>query len=185
MGDDGPVSIAPRGFLGSLFRGLPSGPAYLMLKPNVQVRDEDGVLVAEFWDCLRLDPAPVQDLRRKVEDHLRRHGRPDVVVDLNGVGFAGSAALGGFLTLHRTVKPHGGRVIFCNVDATVAEVFRVSKLDSFFVFSTDLPAALAIARTEPTGPSPSARPPSPDGTASGSSLSSAPPPVRRGRDRKV
>ena len=34
-----------------------------MLKPTVEVRNEGGVLVAEFWDCLRLDPAPVRDIR--------------------------------------------------------------------------------------------------------------------------
>ena len=26
-----------------------------MLKPRVQTQRENGVLVAEFWDCLRLD----------------------------------------------------------------------------------------------------------------------------------
>ena len=27
-----------------------------MLKPSVQIHNMDGVFVAEFWDCLRLDP---------------------------------------------------------------------------------------------------------------------------------
>jgi anti-anti-sigma factor len=154
-----------------------------MLKPKVEVRDESGVLVAEFWDCLRLDPAPVQDLKVKLQDHLRRKGRPELVVDMKGVGFAGSAALGGFLTLHRTVKPLGGRVIFCNVDATVFEVFRVSKLDSFFAFVADVPAALALARSEPAESQSGDQPAVADGPAARPS-SSSPPPLRRGRDRK-
>jgi anti-anti-sigma factor len=158
--------------------------AQFMLKPNVEVRDELGVLVAEFWDCLRLDPAPVQDLKVKLQDHLRRKGRPELVVDLKGVGFAGSAALGGFLTLHRTVKPLGGRVIFCNVDATVYEVFRVSKLDSFFAFVADVPAALALARSEPSEAPSGDRPPVADGQATRPASSSLPP-LRRGRDRKA
>ena len=123
-----------------------------MLKPNVQVRDESGILVAEFWDCLRLDPAPVQDLKQKLEEHLRRAGKPELVVDLNGVGFAGSAALGGFLSLHRRVKPLGGRIIFwVIVDATVYEVFRVSKLDSFFAFVADVPALATCGCTGVVG----------------------------------
>ena len=28
-----------------------------MLKPSVQIHNVDGILIAEFWDCLRLDPA--------------------------------------------------------------------------------------------------------------------------------
>src|SRR3954447_21961918 len=100
-----------------------------MLKPMVQVRDEGGILVAEFWDCLRLDPAPVQELRKHYEDHVRRGGRPELVVDLNGVAFAGSAALGGFLGILKAARSHGGRVIFCEVDPTVFEVFPVSKIE--------------------------------------------------------
>jgi anti-anti-sigma factor len=116
-----------------------------MLKPSVEVRDEQGILVAEFWDCLRLDPAPVQELRRHYEARLRAKGRPELVVDLNGVGFAGSAALGGFVAIHRLAKQHSSRLIFCNVDPTVLEVLRVSKLENLFAIVADKPAALALA----------------------------------------
>jgi anti-anti-sigma factor len=137
-----------------------------MLKPRVQLRTEGGVLIAEFWDCLRLDPAPVSELRKEFEAHLRAQGRPEVVVDLNGVVFAGSAALGGFLSLNRLVRQSGGRVVFCHVDPNVLEVFRVSKLVPLFVFEPDLPAALAAVnspapRDEPEpgpGPGPAGSP---------------------------
>lgn len=132
-----------------------------MLKPTVQVLDVDGILVAEFWDCLRLDPAPIQDLRKQFDHHKARRGRPEVVVDLSGVGFAGSAALGGFLALRR----QGARLIFCNVDPTVREVFRVSKLEPLFGFETDRAAALAAANRdeadEPAAPPPAAPPSQP------------------------
>jgi anti-anti-sigma factor len=115
-----------------------------MLKPMVEVKNEGGVLVAEFWDCLRLDPNPVRDLRQHYEAHVRSKGKPDLVVDLNGVVFAGSAALGGFLALNRLARQQGGRVVFCNVDENVHEVFRISKLTPMFVFVEDRPAALAF-----------------------------------------
>jgi anti-anti-sigma factor len=115
-----------------------------MLKPRVQVRTEGGVLIAEFWDCLRLDPAPVSDLRKVFESHQRAKGRPELVVDLNGVTFAGSAALGGFLALNKLARQGGGRMVFCRVDPNVYEVFRVSKLVPLFTFETDVPSALAL-----------------------------------------
>jgi len=140
-----------------------------MLKPAVQVHNEDGILVAEFWDCFRLDPAPVQDLRKKYEDHLAAKGRPQVVIDLLGVGFAGSAALGNFMAMHRLAKQRGGQLIFCNVDPTVFEVFRVSKLDPLFSFAADRAAALAVAvRPEPEPPQ--------DGPPREDSPAAAPPP---------
>ncbi len=134
-----------------------------MLKPSVQTHNIHGVMVGEFWDCLRLDPGPVQELRTKYEAHLRAGGRPELVVDLLGVGFAGSAALGHFVALHRVARPANGRLIFCNVDPTVTEVFRVSKLEPLFTFVADRPEALAAAdKPEPAhGPAPA--PPSAGG----------------------
>lgn len=116
-----------------------------MLKPSVQIHNVNGVLVAEFWDCLRLDPAPIQELRKIYEAHVAAKGRPELVIDLLGVGFAGSAALGLFVSIQRFARQHGGRLIFCNVDPTVFEVFRVSKLNPLFSFVSDRMAALALA----------------------------------------
>ncbi len=113
-----------------------------MLKPSLETHNVDGVLVAEFWESLRLDPAPVSELRSHYEAHANGHGRPDLVVDLSGVGFAGSAALGNFVAIQRVVRSRGGRMVFCNVDPTVAEVFRASKLDALFEFTTDRAAAV-------------------------------------------
>jgi anti-anti-sigma factor len=141
-----------------------------MLKPAVQVHNEDGILVAEFWDCFRLDPAPVQELRKKYEDHLASKGKPRAVIDLLGVGFAGSAALGNFMAMHRLAKQRGGGLIFCNVDPTVYEVFRVSKLDPLFTFAVDRAAALAVAM-RPESETPAAGSPPQD------SQSPAPPPA--------
>jgi anti-anti-sigma factor len=118
-----------------------------MLKPSVQVHEHEGILIAEFWDCWRLDPAPVQELRSRYEAHRRKKGRPEIVIDLAGVGFAGSASLGIFVALHREARQHGGRLIFCNVEPTVLEVFRASQLAPLFEFVPDRSAALeAIAR---------------------------------------
>ena len=134
-----------------------------MLNPNVQVQNVDGVLVAEFWDCLRLDPAPVKELAKKFQAHLNNHGRPDLVIDMNGVIYAGSASLSGFLNLHRTCGPRGGKLIFCNVDETVMDVFRVTKLEPLFTFASDKAAALALTKANaagtPTGTNGPARPP--------------------------
>jgi anti-anti-sigma factor len=113
-----------------------------MLKPSVQIHNVDGIMVAEFWDCLRLDPAPVQDLRKHYEMHVQARGRPEIVVDLSGVDFAGSAALGNFTALHRLVRQNDGRIVFSDVSPSVFEVFRVSHLESLFDFVPDRAAAL-------------------------------------------
>src|SRR6187401_1351030 len=102
----------------------------MMFGAKVQVEDVAGALLAEFWDSYRLDPKPVADLRKILEKHLRRGSPAVLLVDLSGVGFAGSAALGGFVGMRKL----GVRVIFYNVEPTVREVFRVSQLENFFQF---------------------------------------------------
>lgn len=143
-----------------------------MLKPSVQIHHVNGHLLAEFWDCHRLDPAPIQDLRKHYDAHLRGGGGADLVVDLSGVGFAGSAALGGFLGLRKLAHPAGGRIVFCRVEPTVQEVFRVSKLDTLFAFAADRDAALALLAAPPDADG--VRPASPRPAAT-----SSPAPLRR------
>ncbi len=123
-----------------------------MLKPALETHNVDGILVAEFWDCFRLDPAPVQDLRAAYEKHSNGGGRPEVVVDLSGVGFAGSAALGNFVAMNRMARQRGGRLVLCNVDPTVREVLRASKLDVLFEFAGDRADALRLIKQGPPAP---------------------------------
>ena len=99
------------------------------------------------WIRLRCGISPAR------RAHLRGPGRPELVVDLSGVGFAGSAALGNFVALQRIIRQHGGRIVFCHVEATVSEVFRASRLESLFGFETDRDAALRSVRDRP-GPDP-------------------------------
>jgi anti-anti-sigma factor len=140
-----------------------------MLKPALETHNVDGILVAEFWDCLRLDPVPVQDLRAAYEKHVKNGGRPEVAVDLSGVGFAGSAALGNFVALHRAARQRGGRLVLCNVDPTVREVLRASKLDVFFEFAGDRADAVRVIKETPPAPAPAT-----DGDHQGAAPLSAP-----------
>src|ERR1700752_1166766 len=98
-----------------------------ILKPAVEVHTEPCALVAEFWESLSLDPAPIRELRTKYEEHLDSGGRPMLVVDMNGIASALSLALGQFVTLQKFARSRGGTIIFCNVDLMVQEVFRISK----------------------------------------------------------
>jgi anti-anti-sigma factor len=150
----------------------------------VEVRNEEGILVAEFWDCLRLDPNPVRDLRQHYETHLRNKGKPDLVVDMNGVVFAGSAALGGFLALQRLARQQGGRVVFCKVDENVHEVFRISKLAPMFAFVEDRPAAFAFLAKPGDGESEGGMTPTPPSSPLPTPTPRSDGPLRRNRRRE-
>ena len=78
-------------------------------------------------------------------------GNPDLIVDFSGVTFAGSAALSGFVNLQRACRQHGGRIVLCNLEPTVTEAFRISRLESFFLFARDLPAAFEALEARSAG----------------------------------
>jgi anti-anti-sigma factor len=137
--------------------------------------------VAEFWESLKLDPAPIKELRTKYEAHLESGGRPIIVVDMLGVAYALSLALGQFVTLQKFARTRGGTIIFCNVDLMVQEVFRISKLEALFEFATDRAAALEraaelAASAAGNGARPSGEKPPDDATAAEPASTAGPAP---------
>jgi anti-anti-sigma factor len=125
-----------------------------MLQPSVRIVEESGALVAEFWDCLRLDPQPVKDLRDHFEAHVRRKGRPDLVVDFFGVGFAGSSALSGFISLRKAVVAAQGKLVLCRLEPAVYDSFRLLRLDPLFRFTDSREGALEALKQAAPPPSP-------------------------------
>lgn len=117
-----------------------------MLKPSVRMQTVAGVPVADFWDCLRLDPAPVNELKQWLDRHLASGGQPDLVIDLAGVDFAGSAALGSFVALQRVCREAGGTFLFCRVEPSVRDVFRLSRLEPLFRFAPDVDDAVSLVQ---------------------------------------
>ncbi len=124
------------------------------LRPSVQTHLVDGHLLAEFWDCLRLDPVPVQALQGLYDTHLRNGGKADIIIDLSGVTFAGSTALGGFLKLQREASKNDGRVAFCHVEPNVLEVIQMSNIETYFLFFPNRQEALAFFSKPASTPRP-------------------------------
>lgn len=144
-----------------------------MFKPHVRVVEDNGVLVADFWDCTRLDQEPVRDLRSKVNERVNAGGNADLVVDFQGVSFAGSASLSGFVTLQRDCRRAGGQLVLCGLDATVRDSFRISGLETLFHFVSSQEDALVAIRNGVAKGVPSR------GNSEDSGTRGTPPPLRR------
>src|SRR5262245_3093379 len=86
------------------------------------------------------------DLVAAVERSNARH----VVLDFQLVTYLSSVAFRPLLSLHRKLKPQGGRLILCGMSDQVAEVFYVTRLVSSagtsaapFELQPDVPTAVA------------------------------------------
>jgi anti-anti-sigma factor len=69
-------------------------------------------------------------------------GRSRLVLNLNGVGFMASAAIGKLTLLMRKAASAGGKLTLCNLSRPVEEVLRVSRLSDILLSYADEQEAL-------------------------------------------
>lgn len=70
---------------------------------------------------------------------------PLAIVDLAGLKFASSIALGKLIDFQRSMTRHGGRVILAGAGLNVSNVIRASRLDQFFEIYANVNEALGEA----------------------------------------
>ena len=90
----------------------------------------DYTVCPDFQRCLapHIDPAP------KV-----------LVLDLTGVEFMDSSAIGSLITVRNRLLPEGGSVALCSIADGVAKVLRITDLGKVFSIFADADAALAAS----------------------------------------
>ncbi len=67
-----------------------------------------------------------------------------LLLDLSGVEFMDSSAIGSLITVRNRLLPDGGQVALCAIGSGVAKVLRIADLGKVFSIHDDLAAALAV-----------------------------------------
>jgi anti-sigma B factor antagonist len=88
--------------------------------------------------------APV--LREALDRHIAA-GRRDLVVDLEGVGFMDSTALGVLVGRLKLVRAQSGSLRLVSSQERILKVFTITGLDKVFEIHRGLDGALASARS--------------------------------------
>ena len=65
-----------------------------------------------------------------------------ILLNFGNVEYLSSAALGKLITLNKKLQAVGGKLILCNIDPQIFEVFEITKLDKFFKIVKEEQAAL-------------------------------------------
>ena len=90
----------------------------------VSTRPGDGCTVVEVHGDLDMDTHP------QLRDHLQPLiGPGQVVVDLAGVGFMDSSALGTLVVMFKALRDGGGRLCLAGVQPPVRTVLRITSVD--------------------------------------------------------
>ena len=72
------------------------------------------------------------DELRSAVSQLLEKGNTKLVVDLGGVDYMNSTAIGALVSAHTSYANRSGKVILCNVNKKITNIFIVTKLSMIF-----------------------------------------------------
>ena len=109
---------------------------------RLEVEPIGDVTVVNFVDRKILDEQNIQVIGEQLFSLVDEQGLRKILLNFSNVEYLSSAALGKLITLNKKLQQAGGKLILCNIDAHIFEVFEITKLDRFFKIIKEEQAAL-------------------------------------------
>ena len=101
------------------------------------------VTVVHFTGCnVSLDEETLDRIHDQLLALADEPGESDLLLDFGNVEYLSSAALGKFITLNKKVNAAQGKLVLCNIDPQIYEVFEITKLNKLFNIQKEEQAAL-------------------------------------------
>ena len=115
-----------------------------MQNERLTVRHVDDVIVAEVLDKLidRLDTQAVDEISHALLALAPKGTQVKLVVDFGRVGFMGSSLLGTLIRLRVRTVEDGGVLKICDLNAAIAEMLSITRLDHILDIYEDQQIAL-------------------------------------------
>ncbi|MGL4550553.1 MAG: STAS domain-containing protein [Gemmataceae bacterium] len=109
---------------------------------RLEVENIGDVTVVNFVDRKILDEQNIQVIGEQLFSLVDEDGLKKILLNFSNVEYLSSAALGKLITLNKKLQGVGGKLILCNIDAQIHEVFEITKLDKFFKIKKEEQEAL-------------------------------------------
>ena len=104
---------------------------------RLEVEDIGEVTVVNFIDRKILDEQNIQKIGEDLFSLVDELGRRKILLNFGNVEYLSSAALGKLITLNNKVSKAGGKLILCNIDPQIYEVFEITRLNKLFTIQKD------------------------------------------------
>ena len=111
---------------------------------RLEVEDIGDVTVVSFTDKKILDEQNIQIIGEQLFSLIDELGRKKILLNFGNVEYMSSAALGKLITLNKKVQGSSGKLVLCNIDANIREVFEITRLDKLFVIKGDEQEGLQV-----------------------------------------
>ena len=113
--------------------------------PKMDVTETDGVTVVLLSDQRILDELSISEIGNGLTEIIEQADSPKMVINFSKVTNMSSSALGMLITLHKRAREAGGELRLCNIQPTIQEVFKITRLDEIFkIFPTQGEAVSSI-----------------------------------------
>ena len=110
--------------------------------PRISVIRKYDVMVVDLIDRKILDEINIAQLGKQLTSLVADSDRPKIVVNFENVEHMSSSALGMLITLHKRMVEKKGKLRFCNIQPSIFEVFRITRLNEIFTISETLSEAM-------------------------------------------
>ncbi len=99
---------------------------------RLTIEDIGDVTVVNFVDHRILDNQNIDIVVKQIVTLIDDAGRRKILLNFGNVEFYSSDASQKLIMLHKKLVALGGRLILCNIDSEIYEVFEITRLDKFF-----------------------------------------------------
>jgi anti-sigma B factor antagonist len=96
---------------------------------RLEVENIGDVTVVNFVDRKILDEQNIQIIGDQLFSLVDEDGCRKILLNFKNVEYLSSAALGKLITMNKKVQNAGGKMILCNIEPKIYEVFEITKLD--------------------------------------------------------
>ena len=100
------------------------------------------VTVVCFTDRKILVEQSIQAIGEQLQNLISESGGKKLLLNFRNVEYMSSAVLGMLVTLNKKIQMAGRKLVLCNIDPQIREVFAITKLDKVFVIRGEEQEAL-------------------------------------------
>jgi anti-sigma B factor antagonist len=111
-------------------------------RPRFEVEKLGDVTVVCLTDRKILVEQSIQAIGEQLENLVSEAGGKKLLLNFRNVEYMSSAVLGMLVMLNKKIRTAGGKLVMCNIDPQIREVFTITKLDKMFVIRGDEQEAL-------------------------------------------
>jgi len=113
---------------------------------KLQVSEQGGVSVVVLGEEKILDDLSISRIGSELREVIGDSANPRIVLDFRNVIYMSSSALGMLITLHKRIRQADGQLRLCDIQPSISEVFKITRLDEIFAIDPDRAKARAAMR---------------------------------------